>query len=59
MRCQARSLNGESTARIAAAMVPATASWRNRHNVRVVTLNRRILSAIQTLKVRPQPARRW
>ncbi len=35
------------------------ARWRNAHTVRVVRLSRRILSAIQTLMVRPQPPRRW
>ena len=59
-RCQVRSLRRQSvTLRIAAAMLPATASLRNRHRARVVRLSRRILSARQTLKVRPQPGRAW
>src|SRR6185312_10813659 len=45
--------------RMAAAMLPATARWRNAHTVRVVRLSRRILSVSQTLMVRPQPERRW
>ena len=38
-------------------MLPATACWRKRHRQPVVRLSRRILSASQTLKVRPQPGR--
>ena len=45
------------TALMAAAMLPATACWRNVHRLRAVRLRRRILSASQTLKVRPQPGR--
>ena len=45
--------------RLAARMLPATAGWRNRHRAPVVRLSRRILSASQTLKVRPQPGRAW
>jgi hypothetical protein len=44
---------------MAAARVPATARLRNAHTVRAIRLSRRILSAIQTLIVRPQPHRRW
>ena len=57
MRCQVRSLRWQSAARMAARMLPATARWRNRHRQPVVRLSRRILSASQTLKVRPQPGR--
>ena len=57
MRCQVRSLSWQSTARMAARMPAATARWRNRHRAPVVRLSRRILSASQTLKVRPQPGR--
>jgi hypothetical protein len=59
MRCQVLSLRWQSAARIAAAMLPAAARWRNCHRVWVVRLSRRILSATQTLNVRPQPRRRW
>ena len=59
MRCQVRSLRWQSAARMAAAMLPATARWRKRHRAAVVRLSRRILSASQTLKVRPQPGRAW
>ncbi len=55
MRCKVRSLRWQPAARIAARMQPAAASWRNRHRQPVVRLSRRILSAHQTLKVRPQP----
>src|SRR5262249_38045294 len=53
-----RSLRWQSAARIAAARQPLAAFWRNLHRRWVVTLRRRIRSAIQTLKVRPQPGRR-
>jgi len=43
--------------RMAWAMEPATACLRNRHRQPLVRLSRRILSAHQTLKVRPQPGR--
>jgi hypothetical protein len=42
---------------MAAAMPSATARWRNFHKQPAVTLSRLILSANQTLKVRPQPPR--
>ena len=56
-RCQVRSLRWLSASRTAAAMLPATARCRNRHRPRLVTFSRRILSANQTLNVRPQPGR--
>ena len=59
MRCKVRSLRWQSAARLAARMPSATASWRKRHRRPVVRLRRRILSATQTLKVRPQPGRAW
>ena len=57
MRCMVRSLSWQSRARMAARMPPATAHCRNRHRAPAVRLSRRILSASQTLKVRPQPGR--
>ena len=57
MRCKVRSLRQRSAAKIAAAMPSATARSRNLHRQPVVRLSRRILSAHQTLKVRPQPGR--
>ena len=59
MRWKVRSLRWHLVAwlmsRVAAAMLPEMARWRNVHRVRVVKLRRQTLSAIQTLKVRPQP----
>jgi hypothetical protein len=57
MRWKVRSLERQLVAWMAVAMLPTTACWRNVHRVRVVMLRRRILSASQTLKVRPQPGR--
>lgn len=57
MRWKVRLHRGQLTAWMAAVMVPATACWRKVHRVRVVRLRRRILSASQMLKVRPQPDR--
>ena len=57
MRWKVRLHRGQLTAWMAAVMVPTTACWRNAHRVRVVRLRRRILSASQMLKVRPQPGR--
>src|SRR5271170_7394009 len=59
MRCQERSLRWQSAARMAARREPTAASWRNRQRQPVVRLSRRILSAHQTLKVRPQPGLAW
>jgi hypothetical protein len=59
MRCMVRSLSWQWRARLAAWMPRATAHWRNRHSAPAVRLSRRILSAHQTLKVRPQPGRAW
>jgi hypothetical protein len=58
-RLMVRSLRVDCVARMAAAMLLATARFRNVHTVRVVRLSRRILWTIQTLMVRPQPHRRW
>ena len=59
MRCQVRSLRA-----VGGADGGGDACRRRRvggtpQSVRVVRLSRRILSASQTLKVRPQPGRRW
>ncbi len=59
MRCQVRLLRCESLAPVAGRMPPPAACWRNCHSRPVVRLRRRILSASQTLKVRPQPRRAW
>ncbi len=59
MRCIVRSVSWQSRARLAAKIPPETALWRNSHKALVVKLSRRILSASQTLKVRPQPGRAW
>ncbi len=59
MRCQVRSLSGQSRVRLAARMPPTTATWRNCQRARAVRLSRLILSASQTLNVRPQPGRAW
>ena len=58
MRCQVRSQRWRSAAQMASPIRFFVAALsRNRHRQPVVRLSRRILSAHQTLKVRPQPGR--
>lgn len=58
IRCQHRPPRRPAAVRIAAATLPAAARCRNAQSVTVVRLDRRILLAIQMLKVRPHPVRR-